>query len=560
MKRFLLALLMLFFFATSVNAQIYLWRYRTHATDCTALTDGKNTDLCYEQDSSTVYKCVPSAGDCSGAEWKAVEDVVDTDTNTTPSDSDWTVHGSYPAACSAGQYISALGDTSTCGAPTTISGNAGTATALAADPADCGAGTCATAIAASGALTCSITPLVSGGTLTSGYVCRYDGTGIDCDRLEDGSGDCASNSVCMGGHTHSTYYDALTDMTLANTYLYVGNASNNPVGVAMSGDATITNLGAVAVADDSHAHTTTTVSGLDVSADTNLTAGDALTLTDDDLDFDGGATPGGSLGGTWASPTVDDLFVLNSTSDVMTGTLTADGLTLGANETIQLGAQTLLHDATDFVFNDTIKVGGSSSLVVGAVTWNSGDNINGESIADDTIDDDSLDFGTGADQISAADLTFAEGDITDSTIISADIKNGDITVADTAITAGRSLTWSTNDMVADAELYTDTKCFYLKSPVATDDFKSIFYAKQALTITSLWCESDQTTTMMFQVDDGSAADVDETDLTCDSTPPEDTSLNGDATMAAGDRLDIDLVSVSGTPTWASMCITFTLDD
>jgi hypothetical protein len=86
-----------------------------------------------------------------------------------------------------------------------ISGNAGTATALAADPADCGAGTCATAIAASGALTCGITPLVSGGTLTSGYMCRYDGTGIDCDRLEDASGDCAANSVCMGGHTHTEY-------------------------------------------------------------------------------------------------------------------------------------------------------------------------------------------------------------------------------------------------------------------------------------------------------------------------------------------------------------------
>ena len=47
---------------------------------------------------------------------------------------------------------------------------------------------------------------------------------------------------------------------------------------------------------------------IDVSDDTNLTAGDALTLTGDDIDFDGGTSPGGSLGGTWASPTIDDLF------------------------------------------------------------------------------------------------------------------------------------------------------------------------------------------------------------------------------------------------------------
>lgn len=42
----------------------------------------------------------------------------------------------------------------------------------------------------------------------------------------------------------------------------------------------------VSVEDDSHAHTGATISGLDISADTNLTAGDNLTLTDDDLDLD----------------------------------------------------------------------------------------------------------------------------------------------------------------------------------------------------------------------------------------------------------------------------------
>jgi hypothetical protein len=98
-----------------------------------------------------------------------------------------------------------------------ITGNAGTATALAADPADCAAGTVATAISASGDLTCGITPLVSGGTLTSGYHCRYDGTGLDCDRVEDASGTCAANAVCMGGHTHPTTelsgVNAGTDLT-----------------------------------------------------------------------------------------------------------------------------------------------------------------------------------------------------------------------------------------------------------------------------------------------------------------------------------------------------------
>lgn len=51
------------------------------------------------------------------------------------------------------------------------------------------------------------------------------------------------------------------------------------------GDITVA-TGAWAVEDNSHAHTSTSISGLDVSADTNLTAGDNLTLTDDDLDLD----------------------------------------------------------------------------------------------------------------------------------------------------------------------------------------------------------------------------------------------------------------------------------
>ena len=54
-----------------------------------------------------------------------------------------------------------------------------------------------------------------------------------------------------------------------------------------------------------------------------FTAGDALTLTGTDIDFDGGTAPGGSLGGSWASPTIDDLFILN-TGDTGTGDYTFD--------------------------------------------------------------------------------------------------------------------------------------------------------------------------------------------------------------------------------------------
>jgi len=44
------------------------------------------------------------------------------------------------------------------------------------------------------------------------------------------------------------------------------------------------------------------------------------------------------------------------------GTATADGLTLGANELITLGAQTLKHDGTDFVFNDSVNIAGFETI------------------------------------------------------------------------------------------------------------------------------------------------------------------------------------------------------
>jgi len=70
-KKIAIGVLALLVFIPSVSAvTYYAWRYREHATDCTALTDGKARDLCFEVDDENFYKCEPAAGDCSGSEWK----------------------------------------------------------------------------------------------------------------------------------------------------------------------------------------------------------------------------------------------------------------------------------------------------------------------------------------------------------------------------------------------------------------------------------------------------------------------------------------------------------
>lgn len=130
---------------------------------------------------------------------------------------------------------------------------------------------------------------------------------------------------------------------------------------------------------------------------------------------------------------------------------------------------------------------------------------------------------------------------------------------DTNLTAGRSLTLTGDDVAADAELYTDSKTLYVTSPTNSDIFRSIWYAPVASTITSISCESDQTVVFDLYVDDGTPAAVNGSNITC-TTFATDSTLAGDATMAAGDRLDAQITTVSGTPGFVSIIWSFIKDD
>jgi hypothetical protein len=452
------------------------------------------------------------------------------------------------------------------------------ATALAADPADCAAGTAATAIAASGALTCGITPLISGGTLTSSNICQYDGTGIDCNLTADGTAACAAGSVCTGGHTHATSeisgVNAGTDLTAdleeeahaaehavsaadtvfpadpnADRYLQWDDDSGVLVWAAGAGGLASTDIDTSAellaiVGDETGSASGTPLLVFNTNPILTGATLAGILADNDDMVFEADADNNGSNkfsftdGASGEIASITEAGLLTVADDIV---ITGSDLSLGAAG-VKLtgdgdGAITFLGMGNgfdeDFTFNlddveNTLTLSSSTGLAT-------------------------IDFGTLA-------LTIGEGKLADSTIVSADIKNGTITAADTAITAGRSLTWATDDLAADAELYTDTKCIYFEDPTADDDFKSIWFAKQATTITSLWCESDQTVNADLMVDDGSPADVNGADLVCDTTPAEDTSMGGDATLASGDRLDLAVESVSGTPTWVSICWTFEYSD
>ena len=317
------------------------------------------------------------------------------------------------------------------------------------------------------------------GTLTNTKWCYTDGSQVLCTQdAPAGTGDVTSvgdctTGACFTGTTGNTLtFKGATSgtTTLAPTAIAGTTALTLPAETgtittsvtALGGDATGT-IGAVVVGDDSHAHTTTTISGIDISADTNLSGdtenvltGDALSIgagisrdtewdtqgevetvwgttlaTDTELSAHTADTsdPHGAtlsqtnltLSGIFkilesgATPTLYGIFSIadlstadktytfpdstgtvslkeqfdteaefdsflfdveseiaagttaqfyrgdKSWSSTLVGTLTADGLTLGQSEYITLGTQTLNHDGIDFVFNDSVKAGGTAS-------------------------------------------------------------------------------------------------------------------------------------------------------------------------------------------------------
>lgn len=291
-----------------------------------------------------------------------------------------------------------------------------------------------------------------------------------------------------------------TSCTLDNTYL-TGNETITLSGdVIGSGTTSITTT----VGDDSHNHTGTTISGIDISDDTNLTGDTEIVLTGDtlsiastitrDADIDTSAeiaslvtdeigtgklvfasssaftsptlysffgTPctgqdflqdiaddgtftcgtatggGGGSGAGWAT-TSDDVEVTYTSpnnpvyfggsasntaeviidyrdSSITLASSTATGTILANNssQAIRIGDDSGemienyfgtagdwivngLGSVVDFVLNLNLHIASGKNILLGAVQWNSGDNIDGEAIANDTIDDDSIDLSVGA--------------------------------------------------------------------------------------------------------------------------------------------------------------------
>lgn len=159
-------------------------------------------------------------------------------------------------------------------------------------------------------------------------------------------------------------------------------------------------------------------------------------------------------------------------------------------------------------------------------------------------------------EVGLCDTGACTDDFIDGTDIGDDVINSEHIAAGAVDDAHIAADTITHASIADAD-QTITISIYFEDPVATDDFKSIWANKTAndFIITGIWGESDQTVNFDLQVDDGTPADVSGTDISPAAGEAEDTSLEGDTTVAAGEELDLAITSVSGTPTWVSIAFT-----
>ncbi|MBS3999062.1 MAG: hypothetical protein KGZ71_01125, partial [Desulfobulbaceae bacterium] len=108
-------------------------------------------------------------------------------------------------------------------------------------------------------------------------------TGIDATKLADGSVTNTEFQYLDGATSNiQTQLDAKMTNALANTNIFVGDASNVATGVAMSGDATISNAGVLTIAND--AITTAKIGNTQVTNAKLATGIDATKLADGSID------------------------------------------------------------------------------------------------------------------------------------------------------------------------------------------------------------------------------------------------------------------------------------
>ena len=247
---------------------------------------------------------------------------------------------------------------------------------------------------------------------------------------------------------------------------------------------------------------------------TNIHSGN---YTDTNTTYTGGTNL--TLAGTVFS--VDDAFIVNDANDTMVGVLTADGLTLGQDENITLGSQTLDHDGTDFVFNDSLSITGNAYI--------------GGSNNELRFYEGANYVGFEAPALSANQIwVLPDADGTANQIIETD--------------GSGALTWVDKPTSAA----TSTGAFTHWAPVDTDDDIGIFAPGYAITITEMYCFTDSGTTTVTITDGTNDLDS----MICGIAGTEDDGTIANADFDRREKVLFDTSDTTSSPAFVNFTFSY----
>ena len=286
---------------------------------------------------------------------------------------------------------------------------------------------------------------------------------VNCNTIDTnalGKLTCGSDEGGVGGGDSITVNSsAATDPDFANgdvDWTLTGGNSITAT-VACTGCIDATDMATDSVAADeiaTGAVGTAEAAGLDISADTNLTAGDNLTLTDDDLDLDAAVTIATSL----ASP------ILASTN---ADTADAGSIRLGNAELIEREAapagtdETLtLSSGENFQFSGPLEIDASDAADAEAIRLDNAEGIGWEASpagTDCTLKTDASEILQSSCAFTTAGILAATGGLTVDSTTETNIEGALDTL--TSVTALGTITtggWNLADSVTALSVYTGT--------------------------------------------------------------------------------------------------------
>jgi hypothetical protein len=432
-----------------------------------------------------------------------------------------------------------------------ITGNAATATALAANPSDCSANQYATTIAANGDLTCSGITL---GTNTSG---NYVATLSTATGLTD---DCAAGE----GSACTVYINFATVPTDGQCLAW--NASlAQPYGSACSGGS-ITG-GSCTSGPPQQFTISINTSGVPTC--------DTVLANSDLADFAITAVASGNIllwdGTGWANATITGDASVNSSGVVTVsnaGTADAPTTAIGSctNQFIRGFSAAFVRSCASVATTDIASPTGVDTNIVTGTKGST---------------DDCAKWNADGDLVSAGAscATVTGGTCTNSVVVAisssavptcakvnlANWVSGTLSIASTTLDAGRSLTLTGDTLSADAELYTRSCNWSVVAATVTADVSCSPANAVAVTVTRMFCITS-TGTASYTMDEKTRAQIFGTGTTVDGTQGCDTSGRtvssgfSNADISAGSSLVAGWGTISGDYPQLTIIIDFTVND